>query len=77
MLGEAPAPSPLPTGLTQLSAREQELVTLVAESRTDAQVAAELFVSISIVYSRLDRIRDKTSCRRADLTRLELQVGLS
>ena len=31
---------------------EQELVTLLAEGRTDAQVAAELFISISTVRSR-------------------------
>jgi predicted ATPase/DNA-binding CsgD family transcriptional regulator len=60
-----------------LSAREQELVTLVARGSTDAQIAAQLYISISTVRSHLDRIRDKTSCRRrADLTRLALQAGL-
>jgi DNA-binding CsgD family transcriptional regulator len=78
MLADAPAPSPAPTGLTQLSVREQELVTLVAGGRTDAQIATQLFISISTVRSHLDRIRDKTSCRRrADLTRLALQAGLA
>ena len=61
----------------QLSARERELVTLVAQGRTDAQIAAELYVSIRTVRSHLDRIRDKTGCRRrADLTRLALSAGL-
>jgi DNA-binding CsgD family transcriptional regulator len=65
-------------GFTPLSAREQELVTLVAKGRTDAQIASQLFISISTVRSHLDRIRDKTSCRRrADLTRLALQAGLA
>jgi predicted ATPase/DNA-binding CsgD family transcriptional regulator len=65
-------------GLTPLSARERELVTLVAKGRTDAQIASQLFISISTVRSHLDRIRDKTSCRRrADLTRLALQAGLA
>jgi DNA-binding CsgD family transcriptional regulator/tetratricopeptide (TPR) repeat protein len=55
----------------KLSARERELVTLVAQGRTDAQIAAQLFISIRTVRSHLDRIRDKTGCRRrADLTRL-------
>jgi DNA-binding CsgD family transcriptional regulator len=37
------------------------------------QVAAELYISVSTVRSHLDRIRDKTGCRRrADLTRLAL-----
>jgi len=78
MLADAPAPSPAPADLPQLSTREQELVTLVAEGRTDAQIATQLFISISTVRSHLDRIRDKTSCRRrADLTRLALQAGLA
>ena len=66
-----------PADLSELSPREQELVTLVAQGRTDAQIAQQLFISISTVRSHLDRIRDKTSCRRrADLTRLALQNGL-
>jgi predicted ATPase/DNA-binding CsgD family transcriptional regulator len=63
--------------LPQLSARERELVTLVAQGRTDAQIADQLYISVSTVRSHLDRIRDKTACRRrADLTRLALQAGL-
>jgi predicted ATPase/DNA-binding CsgD family transcriptional regulator len=63
--------------LPPLSARERELVTLVAQGRTDAQIAAQLYISVSTVRSHLERIRDKSGCRRrADLTRLALQVGL-
>jgi DNA-binding CsgD family transcriptional regulator len=66
-----------PRGLPQLSARERELVTLVARGRTDTQIAGQLYISVRTVRSHLDRIRDKTSCRRrADLTRLALQAGL-
>ena len=77
----APAPA-LPatvaaTGLGRLSARERELVTLVAQGRTNAQIAAQLYISVRTVGSHLDRIRDKTGCRRrADLTRLALTEGL-
>jgi DNA-binding CsgD family transcriptional regulator/tetratricopeptide (TPR) repeat protein len=61
-----------------LSPREQELVALVAQGHTDAQIAGNLHISVSTVRSHLDRIRDKTSCRRrADLTRLALRVGLA
>jgi DNA-binding CsgD family transcriptional regulator len=61
----------------QLSTRERELVTLVAQGRTNAQVAAQLSISVRAVRSRLDRIRGKTgSQRRADLTRLALQANL-
>ena len=52
-------------------------VTLVARGRTDAQIAAELFITVRTVTSHLDRIRNKTGCRRrADLTRLALRAGL-
>jgi len=61
----------------RLSARERELVTLVAQGRTNAQIAGQLFISVRTVGSHLDRIRDKTGCRRrTDLTKLALQVGL-
>jgi predicted ATPase/DNA-binding CsgD family transcriptional regulator len=67
-----------PHTLSGLSAREQELVALVASGRTDAQIAGDLYISVSTVRSHLDRIRDKTNCRRrADLTRLALQTGLA
>jgi predicted ATPase/DNA-binding CsgD family transcriptional regulator len=66
-----------PTGLARLSPRERELVTLVARGRTDAQIAAELSITVRTVTSHLDRIRDKTGCRRrADLTRLALRADL-
>ena len=75
----APVPR-LPTaapGPGRLSARERELVTLVAQGRTDTQIAAQLYISVRTVGSHLDRIRDKTGCRRrADLTRLALTTGL-
>jgi DNA-binding CsgD family transcriptional regulator len=73
------APSPPPAaapGTGALSARERELVTLVAQGRTDAQIATQLYISIRTVRSHLDRIKDKTGCRRADLTRLALSAGL-
>jgi DNA-binding CsgD family transcriptional regulator len=64
-------------GLAHLSGRERELVTLVARGLTNAQIASELYISVRTVGSHLDRIRDKTGCRRrADLTRLALQAGL-
>ena len=75
----APGPPqpPAPPGPGKLSARERELVTLVAQGRTDADIAAQLYISIRTVRSHLDRIRDKTGCRRrADLTRLALTDGL-
>jgi DNA-binding CsgD family transcriptional regulator len=79
LLTEDPGPrSPgTPPGLGGLSARERELVRLVAQGRTDTQIAAELYISVRTVRSHLDRIRDKTGARRrADLTRLALAAEL-
>jgi DNA-binding CsgD family transcriptional regulator/tetratricopeptide (TPR) repeat protein len=68
---------PAAPGLGNLSVRERELVALVAQGDTNAQIAARLSISLRTVGSHLDRIRDKTGCRRrADLTRLALTAGL-
>ena len=72
-----PGPPRSAPGPSTLSAREWELVTLVAQGRTNAQIAAQLYISVRTVTSHLDRIRDKTGCRRrADLTRLALSARL-
>ena len=79
LLLTAPGPPPAARApaAAGLSARERELVTLVAQGATDAQIAAQLYISIRTVRSHLDRIRDKTGARRrADLTRLALAAGL-
>jgi DNA-binding CsgD family transcriptional regulator len=77
MLTAGAPPPAAADGPRTLSARERELITLVAQGRTDAQIAAQLFISARTVGSHLDRIRDKTGCRRrADLTRLALSAGL-
>jgi len=63
--------------LGKLSAQERELVTLVARGVSNAQIAVQLNISVRTVGSQLDRIRDRTGCRRrADLTRLALAAGL-
>jgi serine/threonine-protein kinase PknK len=72
-----PQPQAAAVSPAKLSARERELVTLVAQGYTDAQIAAQLYISVRTVGSHLDRIRDKTGCRRrADLTRLAFSTGL-
>jgi non-specific serine/threonine protein kinase len=74
--GSQPPQAPGP-GLGKLSVRERELVTLVAQGASNAQIAAQLLISVRTVGSHLDRIRNKTGCRRrADLTRLALTAGL-
>jgi len=77
LVAEKPDEPAAEPDLPRLSTRELELVTLVARGRTDAQIAAQLSVSVGTVRSRVDRIRAKTgSRRRADLTRLALQANL-
>ncbi|HEV2243124.1 MAG TPA: helix-turn-helix transcriptional regulator [Streptosporangiaceae bacterium] len=79
MLTSASLQQPQAPGLAliKLSSPERELVTLVAQGRTDAQIAAQLHITVRTVRSHLDRIRDKTGCRRrADLTRLALSAEL-
>jgi DNA-binding CsgD family transcriptional regulator len=72
-----PQPPAAVPGTEGLSPRERELITLVAQGHTDAQIASQLYISARTVGSHLDRIRDKTGCRRrADLTRLALSAGL-
>jgi predicted ATPase/DNA-binding CsgD family transcriptional regulator/transcriptional regulator with XRE-family HTH domain len=74
--GAHPPQAPGPA-LGELSARERELVTLVARGASNAQIAEKLNISVAAVGSQLDRIRDTTGCRRrADLTRLALAAGL-
>jgi DNA-binding CsgD family transcriptional regulator len=78
-----PAPavaSPVPSGgsAVPLSAREREIIALLAGGATDAQIAEQLFLSVNTVRSHLDRIRDKTGARRrAELARYASQAGLS
>ena len=73
MLTDLRPPRPAP-GPGTLSPRERELV---AQGRTNAQIAAQLYISVRTVGSHLDRIRDKTGWRRrAGLTRLALGEGL-
>lgn len=77
LAGSGSQTAPGPADAVQLTPREKELISLVAQGRTDAQIAEDLFISIRTVRSHLDRIRDKSgSRRRADLTRLALRAGL-
>jgi DNA-binding NarL/FixJ family response regulator len=58
----------------QLSPRELEILALVAAGETDRDIARQLFIATTTVYSHLERIRDKTGARRrAQLTRLYLE----
>jgi DNA-binding NarL/FixJ family response regulator len=60
-----------------ITAREREILELVAGGETDQDIAEQLSISVRTVHSHLDRIRDKTgSRRRADLTRFAIERGI-
>jgi predicted ATPase/class 3 adenylate cyclase/DNA-binding CsgD family transcriptional regulator len=60
-----------------LSAREREIMALLAGGASNAKIAETLFVTPNTVRTHLDRIRDKTGARnRAELTRYAIQAGI-
>jgi DNA-binding CsgD family transcriptional regulator len=60
-----------------LSARECEVLHLLAQGATDRTIADTLYISLATVHSHLDRIRDKTQRRRrSELARLAADLGL-
>ncbi|HEX4093269.1 MAG TPA: LuxR C-terminal-related transcriptional regulator [Trebonia sp.] len=62
---------------TPLSARERQIMALLAGGASNATIAQTLFVTPNTVRTHLDRIRDKTGARnRAELTRYALQAGI-
>jgi DNA-binding NarL/FixJ family response regulator len=61
----------------RLTNREKQVLRLLAAGETDAQIAAELVVSLRTVNGHLERIRNKTGFRRrAELTSFAYRRGL-
>jgi DNA-binding NarL/FixJ family response regulator len=61
----------------ELSARERQVLSLVAAGERDQDIAVSLDISIRTVRSYLDRIRDKTGQRRrSELTRYAIEKGV-
>ena len=60
-----------------LSARERQIIALLAGGASNAKIAETLFVTPNTVRTHLDRIRDKTGARnRAELTHYAIQAGV-
>lgn len=69
----------LPQGLEmeELTPREREVLALVAEGATNAQIAERLFISVNTVTRHLTHIYRKTGTRRrAEATRYAMERGL-
>jgi len=61
----------------ELTAREFEVLSLVAAGERDRDIAESLYISVGTVRAHLDHIRTKTGQRRrADLTRYALEHGV-
>ncbi|MGH3188036.1 MAG: LuxR C-terminal-related transcriptional regulator [Streptosporangiaceae bacterium] len=74
-----PDPGPAPAGSPAgpLSARERQIMALLAGGASNAEIAKTLYVTPNTVRTHLDRIRDKTGARnRAGLTRYAMQAGI-
>jgi DNA-binding NarL/FixJ family response regulator len=72
-----PAPAVTAPAAGPLSARERQIMALLAGGASNAKIAETLFVTPNTVRTHLDRIRDKTGARnRAELTRYAMQAGI-
>jgi DNA-binding NarL/FixJ family response regulator len=59
----APARSPALGSGSQLSERELDIVSSIAKGRTNQEIAAELFISLSTVKTHISRIQGKLAAR--------------
>ncbi|MFF0729462.1 response regulator [Streptomyces sp. NPDC004134] len=74
---EPGTPRAVPEDLAVLTAREREVTALVAQGRSNAEIAAELVVSPLTVRTHVQRAKTKLAARdRAQLVVLAYQSGL-
>ncbi|MCB2230449.1 response regulator transcription factor [bacterium] len=67
-----------PSAFTILSAREREVLQLVAEGRSTKEIAAQLHISVKTVESHRKQIMDKVKARSvAELTKYAIREGLT
>jgi DNA-binding NarL/FixJ family response regulator len=65
------------SGIDVLSTREREVLQLIGEANSNAQVAAALSISIKTVEAHLTRIKEKLNAKnRGEMIRMALRAGL-
>lgn len=75
--GTVPSAKPVPPEVAKLTAREREIVTLLAQGLSDADIAAKLFISIATVKTHVTHALPKVGARnRALLAIWAYQIGL-
>jgi DNA-binding NarL/FixJ family response regulator len=67
-----------PTGASELTSREREVLQLVAEGETSKKIAARLQVSVKTVEAHRQQIMDKLNIRTiAGITKYAIQKGIT
>lgn len=65
------------TALTRLSARERQVLVLLAHGHTHSEMAGQLGISVKTVETHRARLSDKLGMKsRSDLVKLALEAGL-
>jgi DNA-binding NarL/FixJ family response regulator len=76
--GQARTPARMPAGLAELTEREREVLSLVAEGLSNAELAQTLHVSLPTAKTHVSRILTKLGARdRTQLVILAYQSGLA
>lgn len=61
--GRGPTGAPLPDGLERLTRRERQILALVADGRTNKQIALELSIELATVKNHVHHILEKLDVR--------------
>ncbi|TDD79976.1 response regulator transcription factor [Actinomadura rubrisoli] len=73
-----PAPAPAPRPIAGITGREREVLTLVGRGRSNAEIAADLGISVATVKAYVSRLLAKLDARdRVHLVIIAYETGLA